>query len=67
MFGKKKKEVRSAVNGLLEIISISNKNVIELQSALGHLGDAVEDMHKLLLIQEDRIELLEKRIELSIN
>jgi hypothetical protein len=60
MFGKRRKEMEGLVKGLLDIVSISNGNVNTLQAALEHLGDMVESMNELILIQEARIDLLEK-------
>jgi hypothetical protein len=59
MFGRKKKQLNNMVNELLEIVGTNHENVSIMQEALGHLGEAVTNMHKLVMILESRIELLE--------
>jgi len=64
MFGKKR--IEEVANGLLDIMSVSNKNVLILQETVGilqetvqHLGTVIGDMHTLIEIQEARLSLLE--------
>lgn len=57
MFGKKR--IEEVANGLLDIMSVSNKNVIILQETVQHLGTVIGDMHTLIEIQEARLSLLE--------
>ena len=45
----------------MEIASLTSHNVNTLQEALEHLGEAVQNMHELLLVQEARLQLLEDK------
>jgi len=60
MFNKKTKEM---VAEMVEISSLTSHNVNILQEALEHLGEAVQNMHELLLVQEARLQLLEDKKE----
>ena len=60
MFNKKTKEM---VAEMVEISSLTSHNVNILQEALEHLGEAVKNMHELLLVQEARLQLLEDKKE----
>lgn len=57
MFGKKR--IEEVANGLLDIMSVSNKNVLILQATVEQLGSVIDDMHTLIEIQEARLSLLE--------
>jgi exonuclease III len=58
MFNKKTKAM---VAEMVEIASLTSHNVNTLQEALEHLGEAVQNMHELLLVQEARLQLLEDK------
>ena len=62
MFGVSKKIFRKAVEDIADIVGIHHENVNTLQEALVHLGDAVQEMNKLLEVQNARIELLEQEV-----
>ena len=44
---------------MVEIASLTSHNVNTLQQALEHLGEAMQNMHELILVQEARLQLLE--------
>jgi exonuclease III len=56
MFNKKTKAM---VAEMVEIASLTSHNVNTLQQALEHLGEAMQNMHELILVQEARLQLLE--------
>jgi uncharacterized protein YukE len=64
MFGVNKRAFGKALTEMADIIGLHHQNVSTLQEALEHLGDAVQNMHELLKVQEARIELLEARTKL---
>jgi predicted RNase H-like HicB family nuclease len=57
MFNNKK--TKAMVSELIGIASLTSRNVKTLQDALEHLGEALQSMHELVLVQEERLQLLE--------
>jgi hypothetical protein len=63
MFGAKKKKMNVMVEELLDIVTINHENVNTMKEALEHLGEAVKNMHELVLVIEARLVLLESKEE----
>jgi len=60
MLGVSRKIFRETVEDIANIVSIHHENVNTLQEALVHLGDAVQEMNKLIEVQNARLNLLEQ-------
>jgi prephenate dehydrogenase len=61
MFGISKRIFRKTIKEVVDIVAMHHDNVTALQGALEHLGEAVKNMHELLLVQEARLQLLEDK------
>jgi hypothetical protein len=59
MFWMSKKKMGDFFNSTLNMLEVSNKDLIILQEAVLNLGKAVTSIQKLVQIQEERISLLE--------
>jgi hypothetical protein len=61
MFGISKRIFRKTIKEVVDIVAMHHDNVTALQGASEHLGEAVKNMHELLLVQEARLQLLEDK------
>ena len=63
MFGISKKLFGKTVVEIVDIVGIHNDNVNTLQEAVEHLAEVVLGMKELIVLQDGRIEELEKQLK----
>jgi hypothetical protein len=63
MFGISKKLFGKTVVEIVDIVGIHNDNVNTLQEAVEHLAEVVLGMKELIVLQDSRIEELEKQLK----